>query len=291
MKSMTAYARAEGLLEERRCVIEIRTVNHRYCDINLKLPRSLSSLEMTAKKYLGVRIARGRVDMTVQWENGGEGDIRLNLNDRVAQELHALLVTLKQQLKIQEEISLTHVLSLRDAVISVEKTEEICENWEGLKVLVDETLDGLVAMREAEGAALKDDLVARAQVLGGLAEKVEALASRLTESIREKLTSRLEQFELSGKIDENRLLSEVFLIAERADITEELVRIKSHLQQFTALVEDDGPIGRKLDFVIQELNREFNTIASKSNDAAISQAMVDAKSELEKMREQVQNVE
>lgn len=291
MKSMTAYARAEGLLEERRCVIEVRTVNHRYCDVNLKLPRSLSSLELTTKKYLGTRIARGRVDMTIQWENGGEGDIRLNLNERVAQELHALLVTLKGQLKIQEEVSLSHVLSLRDAVISVEKTEEVYDNWEGLKALVDEALDSLVAMREAEGAALKDDLVGRVQVLGEIAEKVDGLASRLTESIREKLTSRLEQFELSGKVDENRLLSEVFLVAERADITEELVRIKSHLQQFGTLVGEEGPIGRKLDFVIQELNREFNTIASKSNDAAISQAMVDAKSELEKMREQVQNVE
>jgi uncharacterized protein (TIGR00255 family) len=288
---MTAYARTEGVLEKRRCVVEIRTVNHRFCDINLKLPKALSALELPTKKHVGSRIVRGRVDMTVQWENGGEGEFRLRLNADVAQELYALLTTLKEQLQLEEEVSLAHLLALRDVVISVEKAEEACDNLAGLEVLVDEALDELVAMREAEGSELKKDLASRAQTLVSIAGEVEGSSSRLPESIREKLTSRFRQMELSGEIDENRLLSEIFLLAERADITEEIVRTRSHLQQFESLLKADGAIGRKLDFIIQELNRELNTIASKANDATISQAVVEAKSELEKMREQVQNVE
>ncbi len=291
MRSMTAYARAEGLLENRRCVVEARTVNHRFCDINLKLPRSLNSLELTIKKHLATRIARGRVDLTVQWENSYEGEIRLSLNVGVARELYALLSALKDELQLSEDVALAHVLSFRDVVISAEKTEEICENWEGVKALVDQALDDLVTMREAEGAALKRDLEARGRMLREVAQEVEGSSSRLTEAIRERITNRFQQLGLSAKIDENRLLAEIFLLAERSDITEELVRINSHLQQFQVLLAEDGSIGRKLDFIIQELNRELNTIASKSSDAGISQAIVTAKTELEKMREQAQNIE
>jgi uncharacterized protein (TIGR00255 family) len=229
--------------------------------------------------------------MSIQWENGGEGDVRLSLNAGAAQQLYELLSQLREQFQITEEISLTHLLHVRDAVISVEKVEEMCQDWTALKPLVDQALDSLIAMRHAEGAMLKEDLQARVQTLSDIVCKVEHCASHLTETIRERLFKRFEQLELSAKVDENRLVSEVFLLAERADITEELVRIKSHLQQFEGLLALGSPTGRKLDFIIQELNRELNTIASKSNDAAIAQAVVDAKSELEKMREQVQNVE
>jgi len=237
MKSMTSYARTEGVLQQRRCVIEIRTVNHRFCDINLKLPRALSSLEMTVKKHLSSRIVRGRVDMTVQWENGGEGDVHLSLNMGAARELHALLGKLKEEFHISEEVGLSHLLHLRDAVISVEKIEEFCDDWTELQPLVDEALESLVTMRKAEGEMLKKDLQERVKILATLAQEVEDAASRLTETIRERLFKRFEDANLSATvdIDEGRLLSEVFLLAERADITEELVRIKSHLQQFEGL--------------------------------------------------------
>lgn len=291
MRSMTGYARIEGLLEERRCVVEIRTVNHRYCDISLKLPRALSALELTVKKHVDSRIVRGRVDMTIQWESSAEGPVRVTLNTAVAQELYSLLFKLKEQLRLKEEISLVHLLYLRDVVLSVEKTDEVCQNWDALKSLVDSAIDELVRMREVEGEALKKDLKARARRLHEITLEIEGAAGHMTQSIRDKLSSRFQQLELANKIDENRLITEVFLLAERADITEELVRTKSHLQQFQTLMETAESVGRKLDFIVQELNREMNTIASKSNDAAISRAVVDAKSELEKIREQVQNVE
>lgn len=291
MRSMTGYARAEGLLEERRCTIEIKTVNHRFCDVNLKLPKALGSLEITIKKYLGARIERGRVDVIVQWENGGEGAIRVSLNASAAREYYNLLTVIKEQLGLSEEVNLSHVLSLRDVIFTVEKVEETFQNWDALKTLVDRALSDLESMRQAEGAALKQDFELRLQRLKELNEKVGNLAGRVPESIREKLINRFQQLELTPKIDESRLLSEVFFLSERADVVEETVRITSHLQQFHDLLSSTNSIGRKLDFILQELNREFNTIAAKSNDATISQAVVDAKSELEKMREQVQNVE
>jgi len=167
----------------------------------------------------------------------------------------------------------------------------VVTSWETLQTLVDQAVADLDSMREIEGEALKKDLTGRVERLREIIGEIESAANGMAESIREKLTNRFQQLENAPPVDESRLLSEVFFLAERADITEELVRTASHLQHVQTLLDTPGSIGRKLDFIIQELNRELNTIASKSNDAFISQAVVEGKSELEKMREQVQNVE
>ncbi|MFH0813148.1 MAG: YicC/YloC family endoribonuclease [Pseudomonadota bacterium] len=290
MRSMTGYARVEGLFDTRPCVIEIKTVNHRFCDINLKIPKVLVPLELTIKKYMERKINRGRVDATIQMENGEGVKFHVGLNLPLAHEYYSLLSQLKQELDLAEGISLLHIISLKD-VISVEKIEADFQRWDELQILLDSALNALNEMRECEGTFIKQDLQERVQRIDHLISEIESHGSQMTTSYREKLLKRFQQLDLPYKIDESRLLTEIFFLAERADITEEVVRIRSHLQQCQELLDSPIAIGRKLEFIIQEINREINTIGSKSNDVRISQAVVEVKSDVEKMREQVQNVE
>jgi len=288
---MTGYARAEGRICDRLCVVEIKTVNHRFLDIFLKIPRSLNPLELTLKKYLGSAITRGRVDATVQMENGAGNNVRVSLNSPLAQEYYGLLNKLKEDLKFHEDISLEHILSLQD-VITVAKPEENCTQWEELKVIVDQALDSLNKTRETEGEVLKQDFQQRITTINQRVSEIEAYVLHMTDATREKLLKRFQDLNFPFNIDEPRLLTEVFLLAERADITEEIVRAKSHLKQCYELLEEVAhPIGRKLDFTLQEINREVNTMSAKASDAKVSQAVIEIKSDLEKMREQAQNVE
>jgi uncharacterized protein (TIGR00255 family) len=290
MKSMTGYAKVEGLIDDRLWVIEIKTVNHRFCDINLKLSKPLTSLESVIKKYLGKKINRGRVDAIIQVENGGSTNFRVDLNLSLAQEYYNSLIQLKRKLNLTEDVSLLHILSLKD-VIYIEKIEEDFQKWDELQSLLESALASLDAMREAEGEALKQDLVRRVKNISKIVSEIESYAPQVVQFQREKLLKRFHELHFPFEINESRLLTEVFLLAERTDITEELVRIKSHLRQCEGLFEVSTPIGRKLDFIFQEINRELNTISSKTNDVRISQLVIEAKSDLEKMREQVQNVE
>lgn len=290
MKSMTGYARIEGRIGDRLCVVEIKTVNHRFLDISLKIPRSFTPLELTIKKYLSTKVNRGRIDASIQMENGGDDNFRIGLNFSLAQEYYGFLTKLKNELKLTEEISLSHFLSLQD-IISVEKVEKEFQGWDVLRVLLDEALNALNKMREAEGEILKQDLQKRMDNISRSLSEIESYASQITNFYREKLLKRFQGLDLSFEVDEPRLLTEIFFLSERADITEEIIRIKSHLKQFQGLLEVPNALGRKLDFTLQEINREVNTMSSKANDIKVSQAVVEIKSDLEKMREQVQNVE
>ncbi|MBP1709398.1 MAG: stress-induced protein [Deltaproteobacteria bacterium] len=290
MKSMTGYARAEGRIGDRLCVVEIKTVNHRFLDIFLKTPKSLAPLELSLKKYLGTKISRGRVDATIQMENGAGNNVRVSLNLPLAKEYYKLINKLKEDLDVQENISLKHLISLQDVLV-VEKTEDNVSQEKEIKVILDQALDFLNTMREAEGEALKQDLQQRITKIGRLVSDIETSASGLTNAYREKILKRFQDLNAPFTLDEPRFLTEVFLLAERADITEEVVRAKSHLKQCQDLLGLSDAIGRKLDFTLQEINREVNTMSAKASDAKISQAVIEIKSDLEKMREQVQNVE
>ncbi|MBN2468222.1 MAG: YicC family protein [Deltaproteobacteria bacterium] len=290
MKSMTGYARVEGLIDNRRCVIEIKTVNHRYRDINLRLPKSFGPLEIPMRNAVAASIHRGRVDLTVQIENGGEENIRVGLNVPLAREYYGLLSRLRDDLCLPDDISLSHMLALKDLVV-LERVEDPFEDWDSLRLLLESALTALDSMRNTEGAVLRKDLQEKVESLSRLRDEIQALASNLPALYRERLLKRFYALDAPFEIDESRLLTEAFLFAERADIAEEVVRIGSHLHQCETLFEEQTPIGRKLDFIVQEIHREFNTIGSKSDDTHISQAVIEAKSNVEKMREQVQNVE
>ena len=290
MKSMTGYARAEGRIGDRLCVVEIKTVNHRFLDIFLKTPRSLAPLELSLKKYLGTKIARGRVDATIQIDNGAGNNVRVSLNLPLAREYYQLINKLKEDLALQEKISLQHIIALPDVLV-VEKTEDNISQEDEIKAIINQALDSLNAMRENEGEALKQDLQQRIDNISRLVSDIEAYSQLMTNAHREKMLKRFQELNLPFAIEEPRLLTEVFLLAERADITEEIVRAKSHLKQCQELLGFPDAIGRKLDFTLQEINREVNTMSAKAGDAKVSQAVIEIKSDLEKMREQVQNVE
>ena len=290
MKSMTGYARAEGRIGDRLCVVEIKTVNHRFLDIFLKTPRSLAPLELSLKKYLGTKIARGRVDATIQIDNGAGNNVRVSLNLPLAREYYQLINKLKEDLALQEKISLQHIIALPDVLV-VEKTEDNISQEDEIKAIINQALDSLNAMRENEGEALKQDLQQRIDNISRLVSDIEAYSQLMTNAHREKMLKRFQELNLPFAIEEPRLLTEVFLLAERADITEEIVRAKSHLKQCQELLGFPDAVGRKLDFTLQEINREVNTMSAKAGDAKVSQAVIEIKSDLEKMREQVQNVE
>ncbi|HPD61330.1 MAG TPA: YicC family protein, partial [Thermodesulfobacteriota bacterium] len=263
MKSMTGYARAEGRIGDQLCVIEIKTVNHRFLDIFLKTPKSLTALELSLKKYLGKKIARGRVDATIQLENGMGNNARVSLNLPLAKEYCKLINKLKEELALQENISLEHIISLPDVII-VEKTEDTVNHEEEIKVIIDQALDSLNAMREAEGETLKQDLQQRINNISRLLSEIEAYSLSMANAHREKIRKRFQEVNVPFDIDEPRLLTEVFLLAERTDITEEIVRAKSHLKQCQDLLGVPDAIGRKLDFTLQEIHREVNTMSAKA---------------------------
>jgi uncharacterized protein (TIGR00255 family) len=290
MKSMTGYARAEGRIGERLCVVEIKTVNHRFLDVFLKTPKSIAPLELSLKKYLGIKLSRGRVDATIQMENGGNNNTRVSFNLPLAKEYYKHINELKDALELSDKISLKHLLSLQDVLV-VEKTEETVSQEEDIKVILNQALDALNAMREKEGEELKQELQQRINNVRRLVVDIEGCAQQVTQVNREKILKRFQDLNLPFTIDEPRLVTEVFMQAERSDITEEIVRAKSHLKQFQELLGSPDAIGRKLDFTLQEINREVNTMSAKASDAKVSQAVIEIKSDLEKMREQVQNVE
>jgi len=287
---MTGYGRAEGRIGNSLWMVEIRTVNHRFLDIYLKAPRSLSPLELTIKKYLGSQIKRGRVDITIQMGNGGTNSFRPKLNFPLAHEYFQLLQKLREEFSFPEGISLGQFIGLPE-IISLEPVEENFNQWEEFRFILDQALISLNEMRENEGKVLQQELQQRIQNIHNALANIENYASQLTNFTREKLLKRFQDLNIPLAIDEPRFLSEIFFLAERSDITEEITRIKSHLAQCAALLELPDAVGRKLEFIFQEINREVTTMSTKANDLRISQAVVEIKSDLEKMREQVQNIE
>ena len=290
IKSMTGYGRGETLLDGRKVITEIRSTNHRFCDISLKLPRRFSPLEAEIKKYVSTRAARGKLDVSVQFDSNGEDTCNFTINLPLARTVHAMLETLKQEFKLAEEISLATILSFKDIIAPEKETPETQHDWDTLQRAVGQALDGLQQMQEAEGDAIANDMRARTSVIRQGIGAIEnlfptALAAR-QQALRERISKWCEGVEL----DEARMAQEIAYIADKSDITEELIRAQSHLKQFEQWLASSEAVGRKLDFLIQELNREVNTMGSKANDSQISQTVVLIKNELEKIREQVQNI-
>ncbi len=294
LKSMTAFGRAESEAEGRKYTCEMRSLNNRYLDVLVRLPRRYAVLEERVKKLVAARVTRGRVEVAVQ-VNGEKGEgapVRVEVNLGLARNFHEQLERLRRELGIAEPVGLELLLSLGRDIFEVKEEEESAEAvWEKLSRPVEAALTALEAMRAEEGRILSADFTERLGAVEGLIERVSERAPALVEEYRAKLTERIRSALGELSVDEARLLQEVAIFADRADVAEELVRARSHLEQFRALLEAEEPVGRKLNFLLQELGREVNTIGSKAPDAAVSQLVVEAKSELERMREQVQNIE
>ena len=291
IKSMTGFGRGEWQGEGKKLEVEIRSVNHRYCDISLRLPRKLNSLETQARNFLRQRISRGRVEVFVQAEESVPAGQRLDLDMDLARDYYLALKTLQENLGIPGQVQLETLAGFRDIFGRKEVEPDLAKEWESLQAALERALEGLEAMRRDEGRKLEEDFLARLSAVEHKAREIEEKAPLALRASRDRLAQRVQELSGGVQIDEARLAQEVAFLADRSDITEELVRIGSHLNQFRDLLKRPEPAGRKLEFLLQEINREANTIGSKANDASIAHGVVEIKSELEKLREQIQNVE
>jgi uncharacterized protein (TIGR00255 family) len=291
INSMTGYGKGEVSGTAGRISVEIRSVNHRYGEIYVKLPRGLLQFEQEVRKAVADRLKRGKIEVFVQLDesSGAAGQPLLNLP--LARAYHAAFTELKEALALVEPVTLALLTAQKDILASREDAVPDEEMAAALRDALGKALDQVAGMRGREGKALHGELHARMTALLALVERVAARAPLVVRSGAEKLQERLAKLLTDGTIDENRLAQEVAILADRSDITEELVRLQSHQQQFFTTLELSEPVGRKLDFLLQEVNREVNTIGSKANDGEIAMLVVELKAELEKIREQVQNIE
>jgi uncharacterized protein (TIGR00255 family) len=291
IKSMTGYGKYEVSLENGRITIEIRSVNHRYCEISVKLPRTLLALENNVRKSVAERIKRGKIEVYIQLDGVAAAGGLPVVNIPLAKAYYEAFSRMKEALGLYDPVPLSLIAAQKDLLLTEENGVKGEELHDMLIAAVRGAVDNLDAMRSREGRALLEDLQERRNLLSGLVERIkERTPLAVTENLVRYKTRVLQLAGDSG-VDEGRVAQEIALMAERWDINEELVRFNSHVKQFDETLEIFEPIGRKLDFLIQELNREVNTIGSKANDGEITSFIVELKAELEKIREQVQNIE
>jgi uncharacterized protein (TIGR00255 family) len=293
VRSMTGYGRAEAVLDDQKYIVEIKSLNHRFLEISLRLPASLSALEIEIKKKIGEPLIRGKIDVTIRRDANASAENAhyLALNLPLARNYFDLFMQLKQSLNLQDDIKLEMIAGQKDIFLPVESPQDMTTLWQGLSMVLEEALAGMMDMRRREGEILSQDLSARLDLMAQLISRIEVKAPQVVSEYQKRLTERIRELSGGLVVDEARLSQEVAIFAEKSDITEEIVRFRSHIGQFLEMLHSDEAIGRKVDFLIQEMNREVNTIGSKSSDADISRQVIEIKSELAKLREQVQNLE
>lgn len=291
IKSMTGFGQGEASNQEWSVKVEMKSVNHRYLDLWLRIPKQYSLLEEPIRMLIQEEMSRGRVEVSVNIEEFGDRQRNVRINKPLLNGYLAALETIQQELGIKESIQLDHILQLPDLL----ELEEPDVNWDSLQETVLKAvrtaLDELEAMRRNEGYQLSQDILMKISLIERHVDRISEIAPAVVQDYRERLKERLGDLLDGTTITEERFVGEVALFADKCSIDEELVRLKSHIQQFRQSIEKESPVGRKLDFLLQEMNREINTIGSKGNNVGIAGLVVDVKSELEKIREQVQNIE
>ena len=289
---MTAYGRGECKLGDRVFIAEARSVNHRYLDMVLRMPKNFLVLEKDLKALISSRVRRGRIEVFMEVQNHGEAaPYDLELNTALAKSYIEICHKLAELAGVDRKIPLETLLQMKDVITLKPAEIDMGLIQQGFQESLTQALDCLDDMRRREGDAIHTDFLDRTALLGRYLEEIEHSAPGLVEAYRKRLEDHIGRMLKDMALDENRLAQEIVFFAEKCDITEEIVRIKSHIIQFCDYLSSDDIVGRKLDFLIQEFNREVNTIGSKTADSAVSNVVVEMKAELEKMREQVQNVE
>ena len=291
VKSMTGYGRAVETVNGREFTVEIRSVNNRYLDCSVKLPRMLTFGEDGVKQAVKAAISRGKVDVFITQRCEGSSDVNVTLNADVVAGYVSAMRQMAEQFKLREDISVALVSQMPD-VFTVDKPQVDEEQLlADLMGVVKEALTNFNAMREREGQALKNDLTTRGNTIRSLVSQVEEGSAQTVADYRARLYSKLQEVLANTAIDEGRILTEAAIFADKVAVDEETVRLRSHLEQMDSMLASGGAIGRKLDFLLQEMNREANTIGSKCTDVRLARIVVDIKAELEKIREQTQNIE
>lgn len=291
VRSMTGYGRGEVQTSGVGCVVEIRSLNHRYCEIAVKTPRGLASTENRIRETVRSRFARGRFDVHVTVDYTMVSSRRIVIDHALARQLYLALTDLGRELGLGGQVSLASLLELRE-IARVEENEHHTEDlWPAVHESLHLAATNLESMRIAEGEALGRDILQRIRLIEGWLEQIKTRLPSLLIDYRQKLEARIARLFGDVEIDPARLAQELIFYTERSDVTEEITRLHTHIAEFTRLLHIDEPVGRKLDFLLQEMNREINTTSSKVADSEVAVLVVDIKSELERIREQAQNIE
>ncbi len=291
IRSMTGYGRAVQTPLDREFTVEIRSVNNRYLDCNVKLPRSLNFAEDAVKQHVKAAVSRGKVDVFISVGSSAEEELQVSLNRPVLEGYLRAMRAMVSEYGVQDDISAS-TLARMPEMFQVEKPEQDEEQlMKGLLSVVDEALAAFNTMRATEGQAMEQDLRSRGNTIRELVSQVEAASPQTVADYRARLETKMREVLENTNIDENRIVQEAAIFADKVAVDEETVRLRSHLAQMDEMLSGGGAIGRKLDFLLQEMNREANTIGSKCSDLRLAKVVVDIKAELEKIREQTQNIE
>ncbi len=291
IKSMTGFGRAKCEYEGREYNVEIKSVNHKYSDVSIKIPRQISYLEEKVRKEILTKVSRGKIDVFITLQDYSEKGKNIKINKELAKVYISQLRELAEETGITANIDVIDISKFPEVLnISNEDNEEIY--WDELRGVLDTALDNFVAMRETEGNKICDDLKARMERIREKVSKISSYSAGLVEEYIVKLNTRVKELMSTDVIDENRLAQEIVIFSDKSSIQEELTRLDSHISQFLDLLSNgNSPVGKKLDFIIQEMNREVNTIGSKANSTKISEGVIELKTEIEDVREQIQNIE
>ena len=290
IKSMTGFGRST--LEEnlREYQVEIKSVNHKYCDINIRMPRSISYLEDEIRKAITSKIKRGKIDVFITYNNYSEEGKSIQINKEIAKVYIKSLKELAKEENINANIEVTEITRLPD-VLAIKNNEDEDKIKQELTITVNSAIDKLIEMRKVEGQKMAQDIMDRINKINSKIKEISELSTGLIDEYVVKLETRIQELLKTEEIDKSRLAQEVVIYADKCSVQEEITRLDSHVAQFKELIKLDTAIGKKLDFLIQEMNRETNTIGSKANNLEITNRVIDIKTELEDIREQIQNIE
>lgn len=291
IKSMTGFGRCEVAENNRKFTVEMKSVNHRYLDVNIKMPKKLNFFESAIRAELKNYISRGKVDLFISYEDYTENHASIRYNRELAAEYRKYLRQMGEEFGLEDDVRVSTLSRYPEVLTMEEQSVDEEELWKELQRAIQGAAEGFVQTRVVEGEHLRDDLI---QKLDGMLELVDFIAERsprIVQEYRQKLEERVKELLGDAQVDESRLLTEVTIFADKVCVDEELVRLRSHIETTKSTLQEGGSIGRKLDFIAQEMNREANTTLSKSNDLEVSNCAIELKTEIEKVREQIQNIE
>ncbi len=291
IKSMTGFGRSEVAENNRKFTVEIKSVNHRYLDVTIKMPKKLNYFESSIRGELKHYISRGKVDVFISYEDFGENVSSVRYNQSLAEEYLKYLRQMAEEFGLEDDVRVSTLSRFPDVLTMEEQAEDEEELWRELREAVREAAEMFVETRLAEGERLKDDLIGKLDGLLKLVDFIEERSPQIVADYRGRLEERVRELLADREVDEGRLLTEVTIFADKVCVDEEIVRLRSHIETMKSTLTEGGSIGRKLDFLAQEMNREANTILSKTSDLAISNCGIELKTEIEKVREQIQNIE
>ncbi|MCD7800482.1 MAG: YicC family protein [Ruminococcus sp.] len=291
IKSMTGYGRYQEVVGSRDILVEIRSVNHRYYEFSCRIPRNMGYLEDKLKGLIKGSVSRGKIEVLVTINNIDGKDETISVNMGVAQGYINALRESNEVLKLPDDITLSQLSRFPDVFTVIKTIDDEDEIWNSVKMVAEKTLERFVSMKTIEGEKMYKDVTSKLDAIESMVGIVELASPQTVENYRKRLYDKLSEVLESKDIDENRIITECAILSEKLAVDEETVRLRSHISQFRELIDSTEPVGRKLDFLIQEMNREVNTTGSKAQDITITKTVVEMKSELEKIREQIQNIE